>query len=156
VLHYSFQAIVIFNADQHEEAFPRIRKLAAACPNDDTLACRVVEVSVLIKPRSRIFILIFLNFTHQAYPRVQLGINASNGARHDEAADEFTAAVNSCTFSSNLNIHLIYEDLVVVCYDVIDCAFNAQPRAFSALRLGPEVLVATRTPEALRRISSGR
>jgi hypothetical protein len=62
VLHFSFQAIVIFNADQHEEAFLRIQKLAAACPNDDIIACHVVEVSVLIKPMFRASILISLNF----------------------------------------------------------------------------------------------
>jgi hypothetical protein len=37
-------------------------------------------------------------------------------ARHDEAADHFTAAVNSDAFSSK-NIHLIYDDFVVVRQD---------------------------------------
>jgi hypothetical protein len=37
-------------------------------------------------------------------------------ARHDEAADHFTAAVNSGAFSSK-NIHLIYDDFVVVRQD---------------------------------------
>jgi hypothetical protein len=54
-----------------------------------------------------------LQLAHQAYLRVQLGINAFDGARHDEAADHFTAAVNSNAFSSKY-IHLIYEDLTVV------------------------------------------
>jgi hypothetical protein len=53
---------------------------------------------------------------HQTCIRVQLGIDAFNGARHDEAAEHFTAAVNSTAFSSKLktNFHLLYEDLVVV------------------------------------------
>jgi hypothetical protein len=46
-LHLAFQAIALFNADQHEEAMLLIRELAAACPNADILGCRVVEVSVL-------------------------------------------------------------------------------------------------------------
>jgi hypothetical protein len=50
--HYDFQAIALFNANQHENAMSRIQQLADACPNADILACRVVEVSVMltIKP----------------------------------------------------------------------------------------------------------
>jgi hypothetical protein len=43
--HYGCQAIALFNANQHEEAILRVQELAAACPNADILACRVVEVS---------------------------------------------------------------------------------------------------------------
>jgi hypothetical protein len=39
-----FQAIALFNADQHEEAMLLVQQLATACPKDDTLACHVVEV----------------------------------------------------------------------------------------------------------------
>ncbi|KAG0699362.1 hypothetical protein DFH29DRAFT_1002055 [Suillus ampliporus] len=92
VLHYGFQAVAIFNAGQHEEAFDLVQKLASACPNNDTLACRVVDT----------------------YLRVQLGINALNGARHDEAVGHFTAAVNSSAFLSKSNFHSIYGDLVVL------------------------------------------
>jgi hypothetical protein len=53
---------------------------------------------------------------HQTYLRVQLGINVLDGARHDEAADHFTAAVNSTAFSSK-SIHQTYEDLMTVCQD---------------------------------------
>ncbi|KAG2339399.1 WD40 repeat-like protein [Suillus weaverae] len=91
LLHFIFQAIALFNADQHEEAILLIKELATACPNADPLGCRVVET----------------------YLRVQLGTKASDGARHDEAADHFTAAVNSGAFSSK-TIHLIYEDLIVL------------------------------------------
>jgi len=47
------QAIAIFNAGKYKEAMIRIQELAAACPNADTLACRVVEVSIIhsMKPR---------------------------------------------------------------------------------------------------------
>jgi hypothetical protein len=57
-----------------------------------------------------------LQLAHQAYLRIQLGIDAFDGARHDDAADHFTAAINSSAFSSKLklNFHLLYEDLVVV------------------------------------------
>jgi hypothetical protein len=47
LFHLAFQAITLFNADQHEEAMLLVKELAAACPNADILACRVVEVSVL-------------------------------------------------------------------------------------------------------------
>ncbi|KAG2107882.1 uncharacterized protein F5147DRAFT_837109 [Suillus discolor] len=50
----------------------------------------------------------------QAYLRVQLGIKALDGTRYDEAADSFTAAVNTSAFSSQSDIHEIYEDLVVL------------------------------------------
>ncbi|KAG2742064.1 WD40 repeat-like protein [Suillus brevipes Sb2] len=88
------KAIALFNAAQHEEAMFLVNELAAACPNADILGCRVVE----------------------AYLRVQLGIDAFDSARHDEAADHFTAAVNSSAFSSKfkLKIHILYEDLVVL------------------------------------------
>ncbi|KAG0706967.1 hypothetical protein DFH29DRAFT_97735 [Suillus ampliporus] len=62
------------------------------CPNSDTLACRVVE----------------------AYLHVRLGIDASDGAHYDEAADHFAAAVKSCSFSSTLRTHYLYEDFVVL------------------------------------------
>ncbi|KAG1893131.1 uncharacterized protein F5891DRAFT_1208096 [Suillus fuscotomentosus] len=41
------KAIALFNADQHEEAMVLIKDLAAACPNVDPLARRVVKVSVI-------------------------------------------------------------------------------------------------------------
>jgi thiamine pyrophosphokinase len=85
------EAIVLFNAAQHEEAMLLVNELAAACPNANALGCHVVET----------------------YLRVQLGINVFDGARHDEAADHFTTAVNSTAFSSKI-IHLIYEDLIVL------------------------------------------
>ncbi|KAG2032012.1 hypothetical protein BDR03DRAFT_1015566 [Suillus americanus] len=85
------KAIALFNADQHEEAMLLIKELAPACPNTDPLARRVVET----------------------YLRVQLGIDALNGARHDEAANYFTAAVDSGAFSSKY-IPQSYEDLAVL------------------------------------------
>ncbi|KAG1887514.1 WD40-repeat-containing domain protein [Suillus fuscotomentosus] len=91
LLHLVFQAIALFNADQHEEAMLLIKDLAAACPNVDPLAYRVVET----------------------YLRVQLGIKAFDGARHDEAADHFTTAVDSGAFSSKF-MPQIYEDLTML------------------------------------------
>ncbi|KAG0692644.1 hypothetical protein DFH29DRAFT_1084603 [Suillus ampliporus] len=88
----NFQAITLFNADQHEEAIQRVQELADMCPNSDTLACRVVG----------------------AYLHVCLGIDALDGAHYDEAADHFAAAVKSCSFSSTLHIHHLYEDFVVL------------------------------------------
>ncbi|KAG2342511.1 hypothetical protein BDR05DRAFT_348619 [Suillus weaverae] len=85
------KAMALFSADQHDEAMLLIKKLAAACPTTDLLGCCVLET----------------------YLRVQLGTNALNGARHDEAASHFTAAVNSGAFSSKY-IHQIYEDLTVL------------------------------------------
>ncbi|KAG1812579.1 uncharacterized protein BJ212DRAFT_1578759 [Suillus subaureus] len=68
-----------------------IKELVAACPNADLLGSRVVET----------------------YLHVQLGTNAFDCARHDEAADHFTTAVNTSTLSSKF-IHQIYEDLTVL------------------------------------------
>ncbi|KAG1786303.1 uncharacterized protein HD556DRAFT_1539637 [Suillus plorans] len=50
----------------------------------------------------------------KAYLHVQLGIKALDGARYDEAADHFTAALDSRDSSSKSNIHEVYEDLVVL------------------------------------------
>ncbi|KAG2125183.1 WD40-repeat-containing domain protein [Suillus bovinus] len=85
------KAIILFNADQHEEAMLLIKELAAACSNADLLACRVVE----------------------AYLCVQLGTKALDNARYDEAADHFTAAVNSGAFLSAF-IDQTCQDLVVL------------------------------------------
>ncbi|KAG2060083.1 WD40 repeat-like protein [Suillus hirtellus] len=85
------KAIALFNADQHEEAMLLMKDRDVACPNIDPLARRVVET----------------------YLRVQLGIKAFDGAHHDEAADHFTAAVNSDAFSSKY-IHFAYQDLTVL------------------------------------------
>ncbi|KAG0697842.1 hypothetical protein DFH29DRAFT_1020728, partial [Suillus ampliporus] len=107
-IHFLLLAITLFSAGQHEEALLLVRELTAACSNNGTLGCRVVEVS------RRVFTLNFLNCAHQAYLCVQLGIYALNGARHDEAADHFAAAVNSGAFSSKSDIHSTYADLVVL------------------------------------------
>lgn len=80
------KAIAIFNAGQHEEAMMRVQELADACPDNDTVACRIVE----------------------AYLCVQLGLDAMDDARHNEAADHFTAAVNSGAFSFTSATHSIY------------------------------------------------
>jgi hypothetical protein len=104
----------MFNANQHEEAMMLVQQLAAVCPSNDTFACRAVEVSNLTKPVFSAQEFIFLNFVSQAYLCVRLGIDALNGARHDEAADHFTAAINSSAFSAKSGNHSIYEDLAVV------------------------------------------
>ena len=56
LLHYGFQAIALFNANQHEEAMQRVEELLKACPNADILACGVVKVSIMhsIKPGLRV------------------------------------------------------------------------------------------------------
>ncbi|KIK49125.1 hypothetical protein CY34DRAFT_797510 [Suillus luteus UH-Slu-Lm8-n1] len=86
------KATALFNADRRDEANLLLKELAAGCPNADTRACHIVE----------------------AYLRFQLGIKALDGARYDEAANHFTAAVNCSTFSSKLDIHYMYEDLIVL------------------------------------------
>ena len=58
--------------------------------------------------------LIFLNFTRQAYLHVQLGTIALDSARHNKAADHFTAAVYAAMSSISAKVHDIYGDLVVV------------------------------------------
>jgi hypothetical protein len=45
LLQLVFEAIALFNADQHNEAMLLVKELAAASPDAD-LGCRVVEVSV--------------------------------------------------------------------------------------------------------------
>ncbi|KAG1854738.1 hypothetical protein C8R48DRAFT_776634 [Suillus tomentosus] len=68
-----------------------IKDLAAACPNADPLGYHIMET----------------------YLPIQLGINALDGACHDEAADHFTATVNSTAFSSKF-IHQMFEDLIML------------------------------------------
>jgi tetratricopeptide (TPR) repeat protein len=91
VLHCGFQAIALFNANEHQEALLRIGELAA-CPNVDPVACRVVE----------------------AYLRVQLGNIALDGARYNEAVEHFTAAANASTFFYKSPIHLMYDEFVAL------------------------------------------
>jgi hypothetical protein len=70
-----------------------------------------------------------IHFTHQAYLLVQIGINASNEARHSEAADHFTAAISTGVLSSKWEIYSKYEVFVVVCsYDSTENAFHARLR----------------------------
>jgi len=48
MLHHIYQAIALFNANQHADAMWRIRELAATCLNADiTLTCHIVEVSMV-------------------------------------------------------------------------------------------------------------
>jgi hypothetical protein len=48
-------------------------------------------------------------------------------ASHNEAADHFTAAINSSAFSSEHAIHVKYEVFVVVrCYDSTANAFHVK------------------------------
>ncbi|KAG2345924.1 WD40 repeat-like protein [Suillus weaverae] len=109
------KAIALFSADQHDEAMLLIKELAAACPTTDPLTRRVVET----------------------YLRVQLGINAFDRARHDEAADHFTVAVNSGTFSSKY-IHEIYEEFTMLFgWDLKSlCLTTHQKRCQAFLSLG--------------------
>ncbi|KAG2053742.1 WD40 repeat-like protein [Suillus hirtellus] len=86
------KAIALFNANQHEEAILRVQELATTRPNPNSLACGIVE----------------------AYLHLQLGMNALDDARHNEAADHFAAAVNTIVFSSILAIHSRYDIFVVV------------------------------------------
>ncbi|KAG1768815.1 hypothetical protein EDD22DRAFT_211246 [Suillus occidentalis] len=86
------KAIALFNADQHDEAILRVQELATTCPNADSLACGIVET----------------------YLHVQVGINALDDARHNDAADHFAAAVNAISFSSMPPINSKYDIFVVL------------------------------------------
>ncbi|KAG1768783.1 hypothetical protein EDD22DRAFT_967192 [Suillus occidentalis] len=86
------KAIALFNADQHDEALLRVQELAATCPNADSLACGIVET----------------------YLHVQVGVNALDDARHNDAADHFAAAINTISFSSISPIHSKYDIFVVL------------------------------------------
>jgi hypothetical protein len=57
-----------------------------------------------------------LQLPHKTYLRIELGTKASGDARHDEAADHFTTAVNAGALSSKF-IHQIYEELIMVRQD---------------------------------------
>jgi hypothetical protein len=72
------------------------------------------EHQVLDRPFVCALMLMLVNFAHQAYIRVQLGINAVNDARHNHAADHFSAAVKSSGLSSISAIDHVCEDFVVV------------------------------------------
>jgi tetratricopeptide (TPR) repeat protein len=86
------KAIALFNADQHDEAILRVQKLATTRPNPNSLACGIVE----------------------AYLHVQVGMNALDDARHNEAAGHFAAAVDTISFSSMFAIHSKYDVFVVL------------------------------------------
>ncbi|KAG1728721.1 WD40-repeat-containing domain protein [Suillus paluster] len=74
------------------EAILRVEELAIDFPDTDPLACRVVE----------------------AYLRVQLGTIALGSKCHQEAVDNFTAAVNASAFFSAWPIHSMYEEFTVL------------------------------------------
>ncbi|KAG2738931.1 hypothetical protein P692DRAFT_20757326, partial [Suillus brevipes Sb2] len=86
------KAIALFNANQHEEAVLRLQELGTTCPNASTLACQIVE----------------------AYLHFQVGMNALDDTRHNEAAGHFAAAVNTIGLSSMAAIHSKYDIFVVV------------------------------------------
>ncbi|KAG1793138.1 uncharacterized protein HD556DRAFT_522194 [Suillus plorans] len=118
ILHFLLliKAIALFDADHHDEANLLLKKLTAGCPHADTCMCHIVE----------------------AYLRVQLGIKASDGARYDEAADHFAAALDSSNLFSKSDIHEIYEDLVVLFgWDIKSLWLTAhQKRCHALLRAG--------------------
>ncbi|KIK33185.1 hypothetical protein CY34DRAFT_18528 [Suillus luteus UH-Slu-Lm8-n1] len=86
------KVIVLFNANQHDEAILRVQELAATFPNADTLACRNVEVHL----------------------RVQLGLRALDGACHTEAADHFIAAAKTIAYSFKWDPHSQCQDFTVL------------------------------------------
>jgi hypothetical protein len=110
LFHCVFQAIALFNADQHQEAMLLVKELAAACPDADLLGCCVVEVSALRRPL--VINADLCNF-HIRHLCTELATKASGDARHDEAANHFATAVNAGALSSKC-IHLIYEDFIMV------------------------------------------
>jgi len=94
--------------------------------------------------------------TYQAYLRIQLGINALNGARYNEAADHFTTAINTGVLSPELAIHTRYEIFGIVrLYRFTGNAFMLNCVLCTAFRLGPHNLMANCTPESMPCIPSG-
>ncbi|KAG2135248.1 WD40-repeat-containing domain protein [Suillus clintonianus] len=69
------KAVALFNAGRHDEAMRRVQDLATACQQLDTLSCRVVE----------------------AYLLVQLATIDFQSGQYNEAADQFTANINTIT-----------------------------------------------------------
>ncbi|KAG2157956.1 uncharacterized protein EDB93DRAFT_1100758 [Suillus bovinus] len=88
------KVIALFNADQYDKANLLLKELTTGCPNADN---------------SRIS---YRGGNDNAYLRIQLGLKALYSTRHDEAAEYFTAALNSSALPSKSGVHDIY-DLVV-------------------------------------------
>ncbi|KAG1906278.1 uncharacterized protein F5891DRAFT_557293 [Suillus fuscotomentosus] len=88
VFLYLIKAIALFNANRHEEAMLRVDQLASA----DSIACSIVMASL----------------------RLQLGIIAFNGARHDEAVEHFSAAVEGSTFLAKSLVPSAFEAFTVL------------------------------------------
>jgi tetratricopeptide (TPR) repeat protein len=86
------KAIALFNANQCDEAILRVQELATTRPNPDSLACGIVE----------------------AYLHVQVGMNALDDARYNEATNHLTSAVKAIRFSSMSAIHSQYDVFVVL------------------------------------------
>jgi hypothetical protein len=63
-----------------------------------------------LKPKT----LIILHFAHEVYLHIKLGNNALDRACPTEAADHFTAAVNTGTFLSKSTSDSKYDEFVVV------------------------------------------
>ena len=81
---------------------------------------------------------------------------ALNDARHDEAADHFTDAINSGVLSDERLINPEYEIFVIVClypFNKHD-TFDTQLWTFTAVWVGARILVASCTPESVLRIPS--
>ena len=84
----------------------------------------MVEVSVV--PLIEFGFRPLIRHLHQVYLRIQLGIEALNDARHNEAADHFTFAVSSGVLSNGEVIHSEYEIFVIV------RSYRSTPNVFRA------------------------
>ncbi|KAG2049768.1 hypothetical protein BDR06DRAFT_961027, partial [Suillus hirtellus] len=126
ILHFLLliKVIALFNADQHDEANLLLKELTTGCPNADTRTCRILE----------------------AYLHSQLGIKALDGAHHDEATVHFTATLNCSNLPLKLNIHEIYEDLVVLFgWDLKSLWLTAHQKRCDALLRAGELQDAVRS-----------
>jgi len=91
--------------------------LADLCLNADSAACRLVEVSMYTRCNSVPSIdMHFFSFDRciKVYLRIQLGIKAFNDARHNEAVEQFTAAINSSVLSNEGLNYSDYDIFVIV------------------------------------------
>ncbi|KAG2363741.1 heterokaryon incompatibility protein-domain-containing protein [Suillus spraguei] len=90
LFHDSFQVVMLFDANQRDDAILRVQQLAAARPNVDTLACSIVE----------------------GYLRLQ--INDLDGVHGEKTANNFTAVFNTIAGASKSTICSESDDFVLL------------------------------------------
>ena len=93
------------------------------------MSYRGSEYYQALKPK----ILIILHFAHEVYLHIQLGNNALDRACPTEAADHFTAAVNTGNFLSKSASDSKYDEFVVVRHSATDNVCCSKYMIYAAL-----------------------